>query len=214
MPRPSRQTDQLLIQAGIELLDQTGFSGLNIRQVALRAGVNLGMFHYHFKTKDEFTRKVLSQTYEKFFSEFSLESAAKVPSLERLRRALNILGRFVRDNRRLILGLTHDVMSGNREVQSFMTQNAPRHIRVMVALVRLCQREKVIIKAPLVSTLAFLAGSIAAPNLISGFLEQAEIPSVAKGIVKLFRGQVISDKAISRRVELALRGITLSTRRS
>ncbi|MBC7946203.1 MAG: TetR/AcrR family transcriptional regulator, partial [Burkholderiales bacterium] len=50
MPRPSQNTDRRLIKAARKLLPETGCSGLNLRQVAVKAGVNLGMFHYHFKT--------------------------------------------------------------------------------------------------------------------------------------------------------------------
>jgi AcrR family transcriptional regulator len=33
------------------LLPQTGCAGLSVRKVAERAGINLGMFHYHFKSR-------------------------------------------------------------------------------------------------------------------------------------------------------------------
>ena len=59
MPRPSRNIDQLLIAAALELLPNAGTSVLTIRQVCQHAGVNLGMFHYHFKTRDVFLRAVL-----------------------------------------------------------------------------------------------------------------------------------------------------------
>jgi AcrR family transcriptional regulator len=102
--RKPSQTYERLLQAGLELLDENGFEGLKIRQVTEKAGVNLGMFHYHFKTKDEFTRQVLKHLYEKFFQDFSLESVGEDDPLARLRRALLALGRFFRENRTLLLG--------------------------------------------------------------------------------------------------------------
>ena len=59
MSRPSRNVDALLLRAGRELYPETGAAGLSIRKVAERAGVNLGMFHYHFRTKEAFVRQLL-----------------------------------------------------------------------------------------------------------------------------------------------------------
>ena len=59
MTRPSRNQDQLLIQAAKRLLPEMGISGMSLQRIADECGVNLGMFHYHFKTKDAFIRKVL-----------------------------------------------------------------------------------------------------------------------------------------------------------
>ena len=73
MSRPSHNADQRLIEAAQKMLIKTGLNRMNIRQVAAEAGVNLGMFHYHFKTKDLFIRAVLQDVYEKFFKNFSLK---------------------------------------------------------------------------------------------------------------------------------------------
>ena len=64
MPRPSQNVDQLLIDAGLELLPETGCAGLSVRKLTEHAGVNLGMFHYHFRNKDNFVRTLLQRTYE------------------------------------------------------------------------------------------------------------------------------------------------------
>jgi AcrR family transcriptional regulator len=59
MPRVS-DTDQRLVDTALEMAKHSGLSNLKLRDVAQKAGVNLGMFHYHFKTKDQFTRAVLA----------------------------------------------------------------------------------------------------------------------------------------------------------
>src|SRR5665811_1456045 len=108
--RPSQNTDQRLIEAAREMLGTSALSRMNLREVAKKAGVNLGMFHYHFKTKDQFTRAVLQDTYDKFFREFSLESSRDGEPLQNLRGALFTLGKFMLDNRRMLLGILHDVL--------------------------------------------------------------------------------------------------------
>src|SRR5688572_1720742 len=132
MARPSQNTDQRLIQAARKLLPETGCSGLNLRQVAARAKVNLGMFHYHFKTKNEFLRQVLQEVYEEFFKELELEAAHYPTPKENLRAALSVFAAFARDNRRLFFALMRDAMNGEQVAQDFLRANLHRHIEILV----------------------------------------------------------------------------------
>lgn len=208
MSRPSKNTDQLLLKAGRELIPKTGFSGLKIRQVAARAGVNLGMFHYHFKTKEKFARKILQELYEEFFKRFSMESSVGDSPKERLRRALNILGRFVRDNRKLILVLLQDVLQGHKETIKFAKDNAPRHVSIIIDLIKQCQREGSIKKMPIPLVISFLLGSIAAPNFAVEIIKRAMVKNPIGFVVEMFKSILLSDSAISERVDMALKGIS------
>ena len=69
MPRPSRNLDRALLAAGRELFPARGCAGLSVREVADAAGVNLGMFHYHFKSREAFLRALLQSVYEDLSSE-------------------------------------------------------------------------------------------------------------------------------------------------
>src|SRR5581483_5845523 len=99
-----------LIEAGREMLRESGLGRVNLRQVAARAKVNLGMFHYHFKTKDQFIRAVLQDCYEKFFRNFNLKIEEEQAPLEKLRKALFAMGQFTRDNRGLFLSMLQDAL--------------------------------------------------------------------------------------------------------
>ena len=114
MPRPSRNVDQLLINAGHELLPQTGVRGLSIRQVTEKAGVNLGMFHYHFKTKDVFVRAILEQKYNDMFQSLELQVQADAAAVEKLRAAVALLARWGRDNRVFFVRLLGDAFAGEK----------------------------------------------------------------------------------------------------
>jgi len=46
-----------------------------------RANKEITLSYYHFKTKDEFARRVLQEIYEEFFREFHLEASVKVTIL-------------------------------------------------------------------------------------------------------------------------------------
>jgi AcrR family transcriptional regulator len=204
MSRPSRNTDKLLIQAGRKLLPETGVSGLTLRRVAAAAKVNLGMFHYHFGSKREFARRVLQEIYEDFFKDFSMESGGTAPALEHLRRALNALARFARDNRKLLLAIVRDVLEGEVEVTRFAKANIPRHVGIISGLVEECQRQGGLKSIPRPLALSFLLGATAMPNLAMGIIEKASAKKPFGLTLQKLSPVLISDQAIAARVNLAL----------
>jgi AcrR family transcriptional regulator len=208
MPRPSHNTDQRLLRAARELLPQTGFSQLTLREVAAKAGVNLGMFHYHFENKHAFLQRVLAQMYDEFLASLNLQATSGRTSLERFRNALKMLGRFARDNRRLLAALARDMMAGNRDTAEFVEKNFPRHIRIVVALLRQCRRDGSIDPAiPMPVALSFAAAGVVGPNLLLSILER----SAGRGALSVLRTAmtpyIAGDRAIDRRVDLALRAL-------
>jgi AcrR family transcriptional regulator len=205
--RKPSQTYERLLQAGLELLDEKGFEGLKVRQVAEKAGVNLGMFHYHFKTKDEFTRQVLSHMYERFFLDLSLETTGSGDPLDRLRRALMSLGRFIRENRSLMLGLLQDAMHDNQVVVQFVKENFPRHILVLVDLVKQCQNKGLLEKKPFHLVIPYLMGTLALPNIAVDVLENFKTKDLFGVSFPLFKSQILSDEMLNQRIDIVLRGL-------
>ncbi|HRY29819.1 MAG TPA: TetR/AcrR family transcriptional regulator [Elusimicrobiota bacterium] len=204
MSRPSGDADRRLVRAGRELLPRTGLSGLNVRRLADRAGVNLGMFHYHFKTKRVFVRQVLQEIYEEFFRGFSLETSAEGPAIERLRRALQILGRFSRDNRALVLCLLADGVRGEAEALRFAKHNLHRHVSILVKLIVRAQVAGDLPKVPPPALLGFLMGGVAVPNLVAGLLERQTGGGLKELPLRLITSGLLSDESVDRRVEWAL----------
>jgi AcrR family transcriptional regulator len=205
--RKPSQTYERLLQAGLELLDEKGFEGLKVRQVAEKAGVNLGMFHYHFKTKDEFTRQVLKHMYDKFFADFSLETTGDGDPVERLRRALMSLGRFIRENRTLVLGMLEDAMHDNQVVVNFVTDNFPRHANVLAELIKECQAKGLMEKKPFYLILPHFLGALAAPSIVVGVLEKVKTKTFFGVAFALFKNQILSDEALKTRIDIVLRGL-------
>ena len=207
MSRKSSQADERLIEAGLALLDEKGFEGLKIRQVTDKAGVNLGMFHYHFKTKDEFTRRVLKHMYEKFFQNFSLETVGDGEPLDRLRRALMALGQFIRENRTLLLGMLQDAMHDNEVVVDFVTDNFPRHVVVVATLVKQCQDKNLLDKKPFHLVIPHFMGALATPSIVVGILEKVKTKMFFGIAFSIFKNQILSDEALTLRIDMMLRGL-------
>jgi AcrR family transcriptional regulator len=203
--RPSRNVDQLLIQAGHELLVQTGVRGLSIRQLTEHAGVNLGMFHYHFKTKDVFVRALLEQKYNDMFVNLQMKSKGNASALENLRASINVLARFARDNRLLLVRLLADAAAGESVALDFLRANMPRHLHVEIDLIKQAQKDGVLKTLPIPQALAFLVGAVGAPIMVGTAISQTSFSHAP--VRKQLEQFVFTDAAIAERVDMALAGM-------
>lgn len=205
MPRPSRNADAALLEAGRALYPGAGVGRLSVRKVAERAGVNLGMFHYHFRSKDAFVRALLQELYDGMFAELTLAAAGERP-VEALRAAMNVLARFVRDNRLLLRRLMADALADEPVAVAFVRANLPRHIGVIAGLIDAGQRAGALKRVAPRQALAFVAGGVGAPILLGSAL--SERPGVPRSARRSFEDAVISDRALAERVDLVLAGLS------
>ena len=207
MSRPKGDSDQRLIRAAQELLDEKGFTGLKVRNVAKKAGVNLGMFHYHFKTKENFQKRVMRDLYERFFADFRLETSQSGTPLERLRRALVTLSRFARDNRKLLLGVIGDAAQGDVHVMDFIQANFPRHALILFSLLKECQKKGYVERMPTHLAVSLLFPSIMAPNIAMAIVEHKRIPPLVRAAVRGIKEDILSNSILEKRVNYALRAV-------
>jgi AcrR family transcriptional regulator len=202
MNRPSSRVDEALLASGRALFPAVGCAGLSLRVLAEHAGVNAGMFHYHFKSKDNFLRTLLQQLYEEMYAGVQLEAAHEGPALQRLHGVLFSFARFARDHRHVIARIWMDVLAGERVALAFFRRNAPRHVGLLVRLVEQAQTEGALRALPPVQRMAFLLGALVMPMVFAAGLADAGVapPSIREA----FDAQVMSDAAIEQRIELAL----------
>ncbi|MGE0357091.1 MAG: TetR/AcrR family transcriptional regulator [Burkholderiales bacterium] len=205
MPRPSRHLDRALLAAGRELLPVHGCSGLTIRQVAEAAGVNIGMFHYHFRTREIFLRAVMQAAYEEMFSQLTLGGGREAGFAARLRASLRVLGRFLQSNRGLVGRILADALNGEAVARDFLRDNLPRHVRVILGLVAGGQASGELRPMDPVQAFAFCAGALAMPVLIGGAL--ADSGALDPAFASELRGAILTEAALDERIELALAAI-------
>lgn len=204
--------DQRLLDAGMALLPQTGCRGLSARRLAEQAGVNLGMFHYHFKTRDNFIRTLLAQVYERMFSRLALRAQEDASPVQNLRNALLVLAQFGRRHRLLLQRIFGDALAGEPVAVEFLQTNVPRHLAVLARLIVEAQQAGELAAIPLPQSLAFLAGAVMAPVLLG--VAAAESGMLPASMGTRVEREVLSMKAIAQRIEFALRGLAAETRRT
>jgi len=208
-PRPSRNLDRALLAAGRELLPHRGCAGLSIREVADAAGVNLGMFHYHFKSREAFLRTLLQSMYDEMYSQLSFEADEKHGPMDALRGALRFMARFVRANRPVLARIIGDALCGDPIAMEFMRNNFPRHLGLIVSLIQLGQAQGMIRPMPPPQALGICAGGIAMPILVAGTI----IDTGALGAPgsKMISEALLTDAALDQRIELLLAAISNPT---
>jgi len=202
MPRPGRNIEQVLLRSGRQLYPERGSAGLSVRAVTEHAGVNLGMFHYHFRSKDDFLRELLQQYYEEMFGPLSARVRDDGPPLERLRQALLFLATFVRDHDAMLGRIFADASGGNAVAAEFLRANAPRHLRLLIALMNEAEKAGVLAPLPRLQRFVFTMGAVALPLVVVPHIARLQIAPAIVG--RALKRQVASDAAIAQRVELAL----------
>jgi AcrR family transcriptional regulator len=208
MPRPSRNLDQALLAAGRELFPARGCATLSVREVADAAGVNLGMFHYHFKSRDAFLRALMQQAYEEMFSRLTLELSVKRDAPDNLRHAVGAIGRWVRDNRAFLARVLADALGGEACARDFLRDNLPRHFMVLQAVITEGQKTGRIVPLPVPQVIGMFAGSVAMPILFGGALIDGG--GLAPPMAKMLSQTLLSDAAIDQRIELALAAVSIA----
>ena len=207
MPRPSGDTEKRLLEAGRKQLYKTGITGLRLRHVAQQAGVNLGMFHYLFGSRDEFIKRLLKDIYKDFISRLRVDTAPGLPPEEKLRRALTSLGLFVRENRYPIAAMMTDALSGDKAAAKFIRDNFTEHLSMLVSLLRECRESGAIADLPEPLLFSTIAGSLAAPAMMVTGLEKTGAKSALGMSLPRLNDALLSDKTIELRVNLLMRAL-------
>jgi AcrR family transcriptional regulator len=204
MPRPSQNLDLAMLKAGRELFPNAGCAGLSVRAVADRSGANPGMFHYHFRTKDQFLRTLLQQVYDEMFEGLADAAALDGAPLERLRAGLVTAAGLLRIHRRVFARVWMDAMAGEPVAAEFLRANAPRHIGLLARLVEQAQAAGGLRELPPFQCVAILLGAVALPVVFASGLVETAMPAAVQ---RQFQTQVMDDEAIAQRVDLVLRAL-------
>jgi len=189
------------------MLPETGLSGLCVREVSRRAGVNPGMFHYLFKSKEAFRRRVLLEIYEDFLGSFREAAEGPGGPRVRLRRVLVAFARFARDSRVQYSLMVRELLNAQPDMFAFAQANFPRHIGVLMALMEECRRAKVVRSLPGPALCAFAMGTMALPNVAVTAMERNGLKRVLGRPFKDFAAELLSDEMIEARADMVLAGL-------
>ncbi|HCC48706.1 MAG TPA: hypothetical protein DEQ38_11415 [Elusimicrobia bacterium] len=209
MARPPSGTDLKLKAAGRQLLREQGITGLTVRGACRAAGVNTGMFHYYFGSKEEFLQAVLKEMYAEFMLNFKAGVSAGGTPRQRLKNALVEVGRFALGMRKTAPMLFADMAHGKTEAFSFASSNLTEHIRHIAALAAQCRPASAVKERSVPFMLAALVPVMIFPVLVAGIMERNGVKKLGGLSLEELRGEILSDEGVAARAEIALRGLGL-----
>lgn len=162
MSRKSNDLDKKMIQAGIRLMKKGGASNLSVRDVAKEAGANLGMFAYHFGTKEQFILRALNDIYLGFL----VDLGKAHDDTGDLDGVLFQIATFSRDHREILTAILSDVLSSDPVVTAFLRKNFSRHFELLrKALDTHLQKRNLDVTNPH-HAVRFLIGAVGIPNIL------------------------------------------------
>lgn len=209
MARPSSGTDIKLKSAGRRLLQEKGITGLNVREVCRLAGVNTGMFHYYFGSKEDFLQAVLKEMYAEFMLNFKAGVSAGDTPRQSLKNALVEVGRFALGIRQIAPMLFADLAHGNKEAFAFMSGNFTEHVRHIAALTAQCRPASAVKSHSVPFLIMGMLPVMVFPMLMGAVLERNGVGRVGGLPLEVLREEVFSEEGIAERAEMALRGLGL-----
>lgn len=202
MARPSKKIDQTLLQSGRVLFPHCGCCDLSLRALTEHAQVNMGMFHYHFRSKDNFLSILLQSMYEELFVQLQAETLHPGTALQRLRQSMLLLARLLREHGAWLSRVWADAGRGDVVANQFLQKNGARHLQLILSLILQAMEDKDIEQIAPMQAMTFLMGSIAAPMLIAPRVIQLGFAPAF--FQEQMQEAVLSDAGIAERVDRAL----------
>lgn len=206
MARASLHSDEKLLNAGVALARKKGLSGFTVRELCARAKVNLGMFHYHFKTKERFDREIMRTLYAEMIADIGIEVSPQAGARKNVEHILKSVNAFIRKNRVLLSALARDIMGGDKQTLQFITQNFTQHVSLLLTQLRRGKLSAAASAQPLASVAVTLLLPVVMPQLFCGTIERlgggvlpAQIRAQAAGIW--------SESTAAQRIRLLLDGV-------
>lgn len=209
MARPPSGTDLKLKAAGRKLLQAKGITGLSVREACREAGVNTGMFHYYFGSKEEFLKAVLKEMYAEFMVNFKAGVSAAGAPRDRLKTALIEVGKFALRIRHAAPMIFADLAHGKREAFEFVSGNFTEHVRHIAALAEECRPASAVKGRSVPFMMLGMIPVMIFPVLIGGVMERNGVKTVGGRPLEKLREEIFSEEGIAERAEIALRGIGL-----
>lgn len=163
MPRKSKNLDKKMLRVGATMLRQRGAAALSVREVAKKAGVNLGMFNYYFKDKNEFIKTILEDTYSPFITEL------RENQTHNLEDVLFSMAKFSRNHHQTVLSLLGDALAGEKNVVRFLQKNFSTHFAILFEELTIHFEENRYDSKYLEHAFRYLISSVGLPNLMAGF---------------------------------------------
>lgn len=139
MTRPSHNIDLLLLEKGEELILEIGFEQFSIRGVCKKAGVNLGMFHYYFKTKEHFVNVLFEHLFKKFVAVQEEVILRHTKAIDKLKALLFVRAKLGERNKQIVFLFMKEIFTSG--LSKLMHKHQEQELNFFISLIEQCKKE-------------------------------------------------------------------------
>ncbi len=102
MARHSSHLDEKMVQVGLKLIEKKGSKALTIREICRMANVNLGLFVYYFKNKDNYLKCLFETIHNRLMHFVSEGMYDEMTSLEKTKHFYKGMAEYAYRNKNLL----------------------------------------------------------------------------------------------------------------
>lgn len=144
MTRPSHNIDALLFDKGEKLLLKVGIDNFSIRHLCKTANVNLGMFHYYFKTKDHFIELLFEEIFKRYYNAQRTVVEKHTKAIDKLRAVLYQRAVIGLKNKQLLLIFFREAV--NKSFGNLIKKHQRDELQFLISIIEQCKKDKDISK--------------------------------------------------------------------
>jgi TetR/AcrR family transcriptional regulator len=97
-PEPGRDTRDRILDGALAVFGERGFDGATTRDIAARAGTNLGLIQYYFAGKERLWRAAVDRVFDALGATLALAVPERLETREQLADVIRACVRFVAAN--------------------------------------------------------------------------------------------------------------------
>ncbi len=102
MARHSSHLDEKMVQVGLKLIEKKGSKALTVREICRTANVNLGLFVYYFKNKDNYLKCLFEIVHNRLMDFVSKGMDNQMTPLEKMKHFYKKTAEYAYQNKNLL----------------------------------------------------------------------------------------------------------------
>lgn len=117
----AKDTIQKILEAAFKVFGSKGFAATRMRDIADEAGVNLALINYHFKSKEELFKTVMSESIDVIQHQFIMFMDNPDNTMkEKLVNMMDAIARLMIDNNELFVFVFNEMSNNPDFTQEFL----------------------------------------------------------------------------------------------
>jgi len=188
MARPSQNIDKKLIEVGKKRLLERGISKLSVRSICIETKINLGMFYYYFKTKENYVKILLQTLSGDLRGYWVKETEWSQNAADKVKKVIFLNAKMVKEKRSIFETIVKDIDFSDTFFINVIKEIRKTWNEFFISLIDECKKEgsldKDISSDKLAAVIFGGANAFLQQSFIDGYSEQ-EIHDETEEIINL-----------------------------